>query len=92
MTITRAGHPLRGRRLRVDRSGGARRNDGKVIVLLPDGSPALIPTDWTDLHLHTHAVSLDNGSKTVLLNLTGLRRLVRLVDAMSVGGSQEGAS
>jgi hypothetical protein len=92
VTVTRAGHPLKGQLLCVDRSARGRRNDGNLFIILPDGSSTLIPADWTDLHLHARAASLDTPSKSIFLDLTGLRRLVRLVDDMSVGGPQESAS
>lgn len=82
MTITRVGHPLRGQRLRVVRAGGERRKDQRILVVLPDGSPTLIPVAWTDL-----AAKSTSAASSVRLSVSGLRRLFRLVDAMSARGS-----
>jgi hypothetical protein len=82
VTVVRAGHPLCGQQLRVDHGGG-RRHDGNVQVVLPDGSPSLIPLRWTDAvdRVGTGADAAVPGR----FSLEGLRRLVRLVDAMAGG-------
>jgi hypothetical protein len=85
VTITRVGHPLRGQRLRVVRAGGERRKDGRILVVLPDGSPTLIQTAWTDL-----GAKSTSAAPPVRLSVSGLRRLIRLVDAMSARGSKSG--
>jgi Family of unknown function (DUF5372) len=47
VVITRPGHPLAGRELRV--LGGMRRHGVReLLVMLPDGSKRLIPAAWTD--------------------------------------------
>ena len=85
MTITRVGHPLRGQRLRVDRAAGERRKDRRIVVMLPDGSPTLIPVAWTDL-----ATKSTSATPPARLSISGLRRLISLVESMSARGSQSG--
>ena len=80
MTVVRAGHPLRGQQLRVDRGGG-RRHDGNVQVVLPDGSPALIPIEWVDAGEQPTAQAAAATERR--FSAAGLRRVLRLVDAMS---------
>ena len=42
------GHPLDGKELHIDDRLAPRR-DGRIHVRLPDGSPALLPLQWTSL-------------------------------------------
>jgi Family of unknown function (DUF5372) len=80
VTITRVGHPLRGQRLRVDRGAGERRKDRCLVVVLPDGSPTLLPVAWTDVE--DGASSATVAPPSTRLSVSGLRQLIRLVDAM----------
>ena len=80
MTVVRAGHPLLGQQLRVDRSGG-RRHDGNVQVLLPDDSPALIPLAWVEAGVRPISRTAEQTVRR--FSVAGLRHLLRLVDAMS---------
>ena len=80
VTVVKAGHPLRGRQLRAD-LGNVHRRDGKIPVVLPDGSNGLIPIRWTDA---VEAPPETAGASVELrFNIGGLRRLLRLVAAMS---------
>ena len=80
VTVVKVGHPLCGRQLRADLAR-ARRRDGKIPVVLPDGSNALIPIKWTDA---VEAPLEDAGARVELrFDISGLRRLLRLVEAMS---------
>lgn len=78
VTVVKAGHPLCGRQLRADRSG-VRRRDGKIPVVLPDGSPALLPIAWTD----AGGEPATSAGVERRFSVAGLRRLLRLVDTMS---------
>jgi hypothetical protein len=80
VTVARAGHPLDGRRLRVDPCGG-RRRDGRIQVLLPDGSASLFPVAWTDPAAPSTVA--DHGAAPPRFTADGLRRLVRLVDGLA---------
>lgn len=64
----------------MDRTRGERR-DRQIVVVLPDGSPMLIPVAWTDLG--GEAPPATPATSPTRLSVSGLRRLVRLVDAMS---------
>ncbi|MBI3181514.1 MAG: hypothetical protein HYZ28_05170 [Myxococcales bacterium] len=86
MIVTRVGHPLRGQRLRVDRAAGERRKDGCIVVTLPDGSPTLLPIAWTDAG--ATATPAAAATPRTRLNASGLRRLIRLADAMAAGGPE----
>lgn len=69
--ITKKGHPLVGQRLRIDQKI-ARRRDGFVQLLLPDGSPALVPLAWTDLAGPSESTDLS-------FTLSGLRAFAAIV-------------
>jgi hypothetical protein len=88
VTVTRVGHPLCGQRLRVDWSGGARRKDRRIVVALPDGSPTLTPVEWTDAPTSPSRGRLGRATTRPRFTASGLRHLLRLVDAMSDRGSE----
>jgi len=85
VTVVRAGHPLHGQQLRVDRGGG-RRHDGNVQVVLPDGSPALMPIGWVEAGAQPTAQP--SAATERRFTAAGLRRLLGLVDAMSRDAGQ----
>ncbi|MDI7267432.1 MAG: hypothetical protein QME96_05515, partial [Myxococcota bacterium] len=62
------------------------RKDGRIGVMLPDGTPTLIPTEWTDVGAKATGGDATTSTVTVRFTTTGLRRLLRLVDAMSRHG------
>jgi len=72
------GHPLCGETLQVD-PRVAPRGDGFIQVVLPDGSRALLPIEWTDAAAGERDVNADERRFT----REGLRRLLRVVDALS---------
>jgi hypothetical protein len=78
VVVTLRGHPLRGETLQVDARVAAR-SDGFIQVVLPDGSRAQLPVDWTN------AGSGAGGADASELRFTreGLRRLLRVVGALS---------
>lgn len=77
VTVTAPGHPLRGKRLRVDTDIAAR-SDGYIMVIIPDGSRALLPLTWTDL-----SPSERSDEENPRFSLEGLRRLVEAIDELS---------
>jgi len=81
VTVTRVGHPLCGESLRVIRERGSNRKDRCIGVMLPDGSPILIPIAWTNLCGDLSAGTTESFSAR--LDVSGLRRLIRLVEIMS---------
>jgi len=72
------GHPLCGETLQVDLRVAAR-GDGFIQVVLPDGSRALLPIEWTDAAPGGRDVSTDE----LRFTRDGLRRLLRVVTALS---------
>lgn len=92
MTVTRVGHPLCGQRLRVDWKAGVRRKDRRIVVTLPDGTPTLIPVEWTDAGVTASRSRLARAAARARLSASGLRHLIRLVEAMSSRDEDEGAS
>lgn len=74
----RPGHPLHGRTLPVDRRI-ARRRDGNVQVLLPDGSAAVVPLSWTDSAIGAGFLR----ARGAHLDVDALRALIRLVDELA---------
>ena len=80
MTVARTGHPLDGQRLRVD-PFGSRRHDGRLQVLLPDGSAALLPLAWLSTGT-PGAPAAARGAAPQRFSADGLRRLLRLVDRL----------
>jgi hypothetical protein len=92
VTVVRVGHPLCGQRLRVDWKAGVRRKDRRIVVTLPDGSPTLIPVEWTDAGTIASRSRPARTAKKARLTAGGLRHLIRLVDAMSSKDGDEGAS
>jgi hypothetical protein len=89
VTIVRVGHPLLGQRLRVDRAAGEHRKDRCIVVALPDGSPTLIPFDWTDAGVKATPAAI--AKRSTRIDASGLRRLMRLADAMSARGREDGS-
>lgn len=90
--MVRVGHPLCGQRLRVDWTAGARRKDRRIVVTLPDGSPTLIPVEWTDAGTIVSRSSPARAATRARFTTSGLRHLLRLVDAMSSDRGDEGPS
>lgn len=84
--MVRAGHPLDGQRLRVDRSLGEDRKDGRIAVVLPDGSTTLLALDWTDAARPGRQA---RRASHVRLNVGGLRRLLRLVEQISASATSK---
>jgi len=74
----------------VDRRAGERRKDRRIVIVLPDGSPTLIPLTWTDLG--AKPTSATPAASSARLSVSGLRRLIRLIDAMSGRGPSGGSS
>jgi hypothetical protein len=81
--ITNPRHPLAGQRVPVV---AAHRYHGAVwlTVTLPDGYPARIPVDDTDLGTARVA-----GTGTTVMSVAGIRRLRDLAAAMAVGGRDQ---
>jgi hypothetical protein len=77
VVVTLRGHPLFGETLQVDLRVAAR-GDGFIQVVLPDGSRALLPVEWTDAAAGEHDVNADE----LRFTRDGLRRLLRMVDAL----------
>lgn len=90
--MVRVGHPLCGQRLRVDWKAGVRRKDRRIVVTLPDGSPTLIPVEWTDAGATASRSRPARAAARARLTASGLRHLIRLVEAMSSKDGDEGAS
>lgn len=80
--MVRKNHPLVGQQLKVNHRAGNRR-DGNVCVYLPDGSPMLLPVEFTNL-----SSSVDDAPSSTVgrFDLEGLRRLIHLA---SVLGARE---
>jgi len=72
------GHPLCGETLQVDLRVAAR-GDGFIQVVLPDGSRALLPIEWTD----AAPGERDVNAGEMRFTRDGLRRLLRVVNALS---------
>jgi hypothetical protein len=81
--ITNPRHPLAGQRVPVVE---AHRCNGAVwlTVTLPDGYPARIPVDDTDLGTARVA-----GPGTAVLSVAGIRRLRELAAGMAAGGRDQ---
>jgi Family of unknown function (DUF5372) len=79
VVITRPGHPLHGRELRV--LGRMRRHGAReLLVEIPDGSKRLIPASWTDLD---RAAGAEEGDGPATLGpVTDLLSLSVLVSAL----------
>jgi len=90
--VVRVGHPLRGQRLRVDWTAGVRRKDRRIVVTLPDGSPTLIPVEWTDAGTIASRKKPTRAATRARFTAGGLRHLLRLVDAMSAARGDESSS
>jgi hypothetical protein len=78
VTITHPHHPLRGQRVEIVRL--RRGNDPDLIVVLPDGRHAAIAlssTDYAPPPEDPPTVAAEH-----LLDLDGLRRVIRLLDGM----------
>lgn len=68
--------------MRVDASAGLSRRDGRIQVVLPDGSASLLPVEWIDRGIAPSADAGRSATKPTLLTLEGVRRLRRLIDAI----------
>jgi hypothetical protein len=81
VTIVRRGHPLFGVCLQVD-ALAPRRKDGKLVVILPDGSHCRVPVEWTDA-----GRALPIGSKEhkepLKWTIEGLRALLRRTEILA---------
>jgi hypothetical protein len=78
--LTNPRHPLAGQRVPVV-SAFRRRGDGWLVVMLPDGFPAVVPVDDTDLGGPCVA-----GTGATVLSVAGVRRLRELAAAVSAKG------
>ena len=78
MVVTKAGHPFFGMQLSIDLRV-ARRRDGYIQVVVPDGSRMLIPKRWTDL-VNPVGESQRNVQR---FSLAGIRMLLSLVGEIS---------
>jgi len=65
----------------------SRRHDGNVQVVLPDGSPSLMPMEWVRAGAEPSAATATNSSRR--FTAAGLRRLLQLVDAMSSNAGEQ---
>ena len=81
MRITRPQHPFEGKALAVF---GRRRHQSKahLILILPDGSRSLIPTEWTDLDSSTPRSLTVPEQSTHLGFVTELLHARAVVDAL----------
>jgi hypothetical protein len=81
VTITRPHHPFEGKTLAVF---GRRHHQSKphLILILPDGSRSLIPTDWTDLDSSTPDVPAVPKQNTNLGFVADLLHTRAVVDAL----------
>ena len=77
VTVIKSGHPLQGQQLPIDASV-ARRGDGFIQVILPDGSRTVLPVAWTDRRA-TESVTHQAGAA---FTVEGWRYLVDRIDAL----------
>ncbi|MBI3106516.1 MAG: hypothetical protein HYY95_13265 [Candidatus Rokubacteria bacterium] len=77
--MTRAHHPFEGRALTV-LSWTHRGGQLQLVLVLPDGSRALIPAAWTDLH--DGSAAADPAPRVTLARLGDLLQARTVVDAL----------
>ena len=79
VTIVRQKHPFEGRSLAV--LGQTHRDDRlQFVLILPDGSKALVPAEWTEVGSSTHQAPTQPAAG--LASLEDLLRLRTVVDAL----------
>ena len=78
MTITHPHHPLHGQRCEIVRI--RRGVDPDLVVRLADGSHAAMAMSWTDYGAAQDPLAAPSGSTLPLLELQGLRQIVRLFE------------